>query len=68
MLLTVKAHQVRDVLPALKALIGPSTMLVTMINGIPWWYFQRLPGAWQGRTLESVDPGGILATAIDPAR
>jgi 2-dehydropantoate 2-reductase len=65
-LLTVKAHQVRDVLPALKALVGPETMLVTMINGVPWWYFQRLSGPWQGRTLESVDPGGIVAHAIDP--
>ncbi|MEO8835274.1 MAG: 2-dehydropantoate 2-reductase, partial [Caldimonas sp.] len=64
-LLTVKAHQVRDVLPALTALVGPETMLVTMINGIPWWYFQRLPGPWEGRTLESVDPGGVLANAID---
>ena len=66
-LLAVKAHQVRDVLPALAQLLGPATMLVTMTNGIPWWYFQRLPGPWQGRTLESVDPGGVLATTIDPA-
>jgi 2-dehydropantoate 2-reductase len=67
-LVTVKAHQVRDVLPALNALVGPETMLVTMINGVPWWYFQRLPGAWLGRTLESVDPGGVLASAIDAER
>ena len=66
-LLAVKAHQVRDVLPALAHLLGPATMLVTMTNGIPWWYFQRLPGLWQGRTLESVDPGGVLASTIDPA-
>jgi len=67
-LLTVKAHQVKDVLPALRALVGPETMLVTMTNGIPWWYFQKLPGEWQGRTLDSVDPGGVLASAIDPER
>jgi len=67
-LLTVKAHQVRDVLPQLAHLVGPATMLVTMINGVPWWYFQGLPGEWHGRTLESVDPGGVLAEAIDPAR
>ena len=65
-LLTVKAHQVKDVLPALRTLVGAETMLVTMTNGIPWWYFQRLAGEWQGRTLESVDPGGVLAAAIDP--
>jgi 2-dehydropantoate 2-reductase len=67
-LLTVKAHQVKDVLPQLAHLIGPETMLVTMINGMPWWYFQGLAGEWEGRTLESVDPGGVLAKAIDPAR
>ncbi len=67
-LLTVKAHQVKDVLPALRQLVGPKTVLVTMVNGVPWWYFQRLPGTWQGHTLESVDPGGELASAIDPER
>jgi 2-dehydropantoate 2-reductase len=67
-LLTVKAHQVKDVLAQLGHLVGPATMLVTMINGMPWWYFQGLRGEWQGRTLESVDPGGVLASAIDPAR
>ena len=67
-LLTVKAHQVKDVLPALRQLVGPETMLVTMVNGVPWWYFQRLAGEWQGQVLQSVDPGGELAAAIDPAR
>ncbi len=67
-LLTVKAHQVQDVLPQLARLVGPGTMLVTMINGMPWWYFQGLAGEWNGRALESVDPGGVLAQAIDPAR
>ncbi len=43
-LLTVKAHQVRDLLPELRALFGPQTMVVTMINGVPWWYFHKLGG------------------------
>lgn len=67
-LLTVKAHQVVDLLPELRALFGPQTMLVTMINGVPWWYFQRLAGPWEGRRLESVDPGGRLAEAIETER
>jgi 2-dehydropantoate 2-reductase len=67
-LLTVKAHQVRDLLPDLRALFGPRTMVVTMINGIPWWYFHKLAGPHEGRTLESVDPGGLLATHIEPER
>jgi 2-dehydropantoate 2-reductase len=66
--LTVKAHQVGDLLPDLQELLGPKTMVVTMINGIPWWYFQRLAGAHEGRGLESVDPGGRIAGCIESER
>jgi len=67
-LLTVKAHQVADLLPELRQLFGPQTMVVTMINGIPWWYFHRLGGAFDGRQLDSVDPGGRIAAHIEPER
>ncbi len=67
-LLTVKAHQVRELLPDLATLVGPRTMLVTMINGVPWWYFQRLGGEFDGRVLDSVDPGGELAAALPAER
>jgi 2-dehydropantoate 2-reductase len=67
-LLTVKSHQVGDLLPDLRALFGPNTMVVTMINGIPWWYFHKLPGAHEGMGLDSVDPGGKLAAHIEPER
>ena len=71
-LLTVKAHQVAELLPELRALFyspgGPQTMVVTMINGIPWWYFHQLGGEFDGRQLDSVDPGGRIAAHIEPAR
>jgi 2-dehydropantoate 2-reductase len=67
-LLTVKAHQVRDVLPELRDLFGPQTTVVTMINGVPWWYFHRLAGPYEGRTLQSVDPDGFIAKHIEPER
>jgi 2-dehydropantoate 2-reductase len=67
-LLTLKAHQVRDVLPDLRQLFGPKTMVVTMINGLPWWYFHRLAGPFEGRQLDSVDPGGSIAAHIEPER
>ena len=67
-LLTLKAHQVRDVLPDLRVLFGPDTMVVTMINGLPWWYFHKLAGPYEGRQLESVDPGGVIAAHIEPER
>ncbi len=67
-LLTVKAHQVRDLLPDLRGLFGPQTMVVTMINGVPWWYFHKLPGAYEGQRLQSLDPDGALAAHIEPER
>jgi 2-dehydropantoate 2-reductase len=67
-LLAVKAHQVIDLLPVLTGLVGEGTMLVSMVNGVPGWYFQRLPGAGPGRVLESVDPGGRIAAAIPAER
>ena len=67
-LITLKAHQVRDVLPGLRDLFGPKTMVVTMINGFPWWYFHKLAGPYEGRRLDSVDPGGVIAEHIEPER
>ena len=67
-LLTVKAHQVRDLLPGLRALFGPDTVVVTMINGVPWWYFHKLAGPYEGRSLQSLDPGGLIAENIEPER
>jgi len=67
-LLALKGHQIAPLAPSLPALLGDDGALVTLQNGIPWWYFQRLEGEHAGRRLESVDPGGLLARAIDPAR
>ena len=67
-LLTTKAHQVCDLLPGLCALFGPATMVVTMINGLPWWYFHKLGGPYDGRALTSVDPDGALAAGIETER
>jgi 2-dehydropantoate 2-reductase len=60
--LAVKAHSLPELAPQLPALLGPETTVVSMQNGIPWWYFQ---GA--GR-LEKVDPGGVVAGAIETRR
>jgi 2-dehydropantoate 2-reductase len=67
-LLTTKAHQVRELLPPMRALFGPDTMVVTMVNGVPWWYFHRLAGPYEDRTLQSLDPDGALARHIEPER
>lgn len=68
LLLTTKAHQLPELLDELPRLLGPQTMVVSMLNGVPWWYFQRLAGPHEGRVLEAVDPGGAIARTIAPER
>ena len=67
-LLTLKAHQIEPVVADLPALFGPETVMVTLQNGVPWWYFQRLGGQYADRVVKSVDPRGVLFNSIDPDR
>jgi len=67
-LLTVKAHQVAALAPELPRLFHERSALVTMQNGIPWWYFQRHGGEHDGKPVLAADPGGTIARLIDPAR
>ena len=66
--LGVKAHALTALAPQLRPLLGPDTVVVSTQNGIPWWYFQDHPGELQGLRLERVDPGGVIAAAIEPRR
>jgi 2-dehydropantoate 2-reductase len=66
--LAVKAHQVEDVAKDLPKLFGPETVVVTMQNGIPFWYFHKHGGALEGSRVRSVDPHGKLAELISPDR
>jgi 2-dehydropantoate 2-reductase len=67
-LLTLKAHQLGALAPELHHLCHDATSIVTMQNGIPWWYFHRHGGEHEGKALASADPGGIIARHIDAAR
>src|SRR5215470_6443934 len=67
-LLTLKAHSLTEMAPRIAPIVGHNTTVVTMQNGIPWWYFYRHSGEWEGTHLESVDQGGIIAKNIDSAR
>jgi 2-dehydropantoate 2-reductase len=66
--LGVKAHSLTTLAPTLPPLLGPSTVVVSTQNGIPWWYFQGIGGELEGLRLERVDPGGIIADTIEPRR
>jgi len=67
-LLTVKAHQVAAVAPDLCHLCNADTAIVTMQNGIPWWYFHKHGGEYEGQPVRSADPDGAVGRNIDPAR
>jgi 2-dehydropantoate 2-reductase len=64
--LAVKARQLEDVAADAARLIGPETAVVTMQNGIPFWYFHRHGGALAGTVVRSVDPAGRLAGLVPP--
>jgi 2-dehydropantoate 2-reductase len=66
--LGVKAHALTTLAPQLHPLFGPDTVVVSTQNGIPWWYFQNYGGELDGLRLETVDPGGAIAAAIEPRR
>ena len=67
-LIATKAHAIGEVAALIQPLLGADTAVVTAQNGIPWWYFQRLGGAWDGRRLASVDPGGQALALIGVER
>jgi len=67
-ILGVKGQQLPALAPTLGPLLGPETAVVPAQNGIPWWYFQRCGGPFEGRRLESVDPGGAISEHIGPER
>jgi 2-dehydropantoate 2-reductase len=66
--LTMKSHQVAPVANDIQKLCGPNSAVVTMQNGVPWWYFYNLAGEFQGTQLNSVDPESKVWNAIGPER
>jgi 2-dehydropantoate 2-reductase len=67
-ILGLKSHQVAPVAGDVARLCHENTLIIPMQNGIPWWYFQRHGGEFEGRVVNSVDPEGRIAAAIDPRR
>jgi len=61
----LKAHQIPDMLPRIKPLIGPHTVVVPAINGLPWWYFFREGGPQDGSAIRCLDPQGNMLAELD---
>jgi len=62
-IVAVKAPAMRGVAEGMAPLLGPDTVVLPAMNGVPWWFGQGVPGL-DGVPLESVDPGGGIARAI----
>ena len=67
-ILAVKAHQVDAVAQDASKLFGPETAVVTMQNGIPYWYFHKHGGELEGQRVHSVDPHGVAGTHLPAER
>jgi 2-dehydropantoate 2-reductase len=67
-LVTLKAHSLPSAAKQMQPLLGPDTAIVSAVNGIPWWYFHGLVGAYEGRIVQSVDPDGQVSALLPPSR
>ena len=67
-ILAVKAPALASVAPAVAALCGPHTPVLAAMNGVPWWFFDGLPGPCAGLVLNSVDSGGLVRGLIPSAQ
>jgi 2-dehydropantoate 2-reductase len=63
-ILAVKSPALPDVAAHIAPLIGPGTIVVSAMNGVPWWFFEAEGVLFQGTKLRSVDPTGALSRAI----
>lgn len=64
----VKAQSLPGLAGPMRALYGPETAVLYAQNGIPWWYFHRHGGPFEGRRIEAVDPGGAISSHTEIER
>lgn len=67
-IVAVKAPALVNVAPLVAPLLGPKTVLLTAMNGVPWWFFDGFGGAHTGTRLQTIDPDGTMARAIPAAQ
>ena len=65
-IITLKAHSVPSVVNKMEPLINKKTTIVSGVNGIPWWYFHKVGGEFEGTRVNSVDPGNIQWDGFGP--
>ncbi len=67
-IITLKAPGVPAIAERMQPLLGPDTVVVTAMNGVPWWYFHGLEGPYRDRRIACLDPDGRLERAIETRR
>jgi 2-dehydropantoate 2-reductase len=67
-ILAVKTTALPSIAPVIGPLLGPDTVVLSAMNGVPWWFFHGLGERLRHVRLESTDPGGALSAAIPPGR
>src|SRR5512140_70731 len=60
----VKATAMAQVAQSIAPLLGPRTLVLTAMNGVPWWFFEGFGGGYAGTRLKAVDPDGAIAQAV----
>ena len=66
--LAVKAQSAPAAVESMEPLLGPSTIVLPALNGVPWWFFDGFGGPCRGVHLNTVDPGGKMAAIVPASR
>ena len=66
LIITLKAHSVPSIIEKVRPLVNEKTTIVSGVNGIPWWYFHKIGGEFEGIKLASVDPGNVQWESFGP--
>ena len=68
LIITLKAHSVPSIIEKVRPLVNEKTTIVSGVNGIPWWYFHKISGEFEGTKLASVDPGNVQWESFGPSK
>ena len=63
-IIALKAPSLPSLAKQIKPLIGKDTVILTAMNGIPWWFLHNFGNALKNQTLSSIDQDGALQAAI----
>jgi 2-dehydropantoate 2-reductase len=66
--IALKAQTLPAIAGSLRPMIGPDTVIVAAMNGLPWWFLHDFAGPLAGQHIDAVDPGASVSAALPPAR